>query len=142
MEMPQVDFYVLEQGDVANARRVACRLAEKAWQMGHRVFVHTPSVTTAQEFDTLLWTFRQDSFVPHALAAQATAADPIVIGDGREPSEVLDVLINLTDAVPAFVERSRRVAELVAGDDADRAVARDRFRHYRERGYSIKSHTL
>ena len=141
--MPRVDFYIVEKPDEQGCLRFACRLVEKAWQLGHRVFVHTESSEFARDFDTLLWTFRQDSFVPHALAGSPAEGDePIVIGDGRAPQGEVDVLINLARTVPLWAERSRRVAEVVGGDPSARHAGRDRYRSYRDLGFEIDSHKV
>ena len=68
----QVDFYILETAAAHEQLRTACRLAEKAWHKGHRVFIHTDSKETARSLDDMLWTYRQDSFVPHALFSGQT----------------------------------------------------------------------
>ena len=81
--MTRVDFYVLP--DTADGARLefACRIAEKAYTQAHRVYVHAASAAEAARLDELLWTFRDTSFVPHALAgAGISAADapPVLIG--------------------------------------------------------------
>ena len=69
--MTKVDFYLLGEG--ADSReRIACRLAEKAWRLGNRVYVLAPDQAAAQALDELLWTFSQGSFVPHAVCEQQT----------------------------------------------------------------------
>jgi DNA polymerase-3 subunit chi len=143
----QVDFYILEATAARESLRTACRLAEKAWQKGHRVFIHTDSQETAKTLDDMLWTYRQDSFVPHALYGDRLNVDPdslepVLVGDGStEPSDI-DVLINLSDAVPPFVDKSARVAEIVAGGESARRAGRSRYRDYRDRGYPIQQHDI
>jgi len=143
----RVDFYILEAQAEHERLRTACRLAEKAWQRGHRVFIHTGSVPMARSVDDLLWTYRQDSFVPHALwrdriDVSAQCLEPVLVGDGTAEPADIDVLINLAEDVPEFAERSARVAEIVPGDDSGRRSGRARYRTYRERGISIEQHNL
>lgn len=143
----QVDFYILEATAEREWLRTACRLAEKAWQKGHRIFIHTDSQQTARSVDDMLWTYRQDSFVPHALYGDGSNADreclePVLIGDGSTAPAEIDVLINLAEAVPGFVENSARVAEIVAGGEAARRAGRIRYRDYRDRGFPIQQHDL
>ena len=140
----QVDFYILESSAPGDVQRVACRLADKAWQLGHRVFIHTDSTDAARKMDELLWTFRQDSFVPHAVAGSSAdgGSEPVLVGDGCAPTDTRDVLINLTDDVPLFIEGSARIAEIIGGDPAARNLGRARYRAYRDRGYDIKQHNL
>jgi DNA polymerase III subunit chi len=53
-----------------------------------------------------------------------------------------DVLLNLRAEWPPFFSRFQRLIEIVSRDEEDRAQARDRFRHYRDRGYEIRTHDL
>lgn len=122
---------------------MACRIAEKAWKQDHRVFVHTQSAQAAAEMDDLLWTFRQDSFVPHGRDHDGTDIHTkVLIGDGGQPTQPMDVLINLTDSVPLFFERFPRVAEIIPNDAKQKSLGRERFRYYREKGCTVESHRL
>lgn len=141
--MAQVDFYIVSSPEEKHRRETVCRLADKARRLGHRVFIHTESDAQARELDQLLWTFREDSFVPHALAAESNDdSDRILIGAGTEPAGPVDVLINLTRDVPLCAEHCQRIAEVVGGGEASRAEGRQRFRRYREHGHQMKSHAL
>jgi len=52
------------------------------------------------------------------------------------------VLVNLTTAVPADFVQFERVIEVVSVDDDDRALARNRWKHYVQQGYEIQRHDL
>jgi len=143
----QVDFYILESVSEEETLRTACRLADKAHSKGHHVFIHTDSREAACRMDDLLWTFRQESFLPHGLLTGPVSAapedfDPIVVGDGTTPPMPLDVLINLSQDVPLFVDNSSRVAEIVGGAEDARRAGRARYRVYRDRGCTINRHHL
>ncbi len=143
----QVDFYILEAAAAHERLRTACRLAEKAWRKGHRVYIHTDSNETARSLDDMLWTYRQDSFVPHArfgnhLDVDAESSEPVLVGDGTKQPDDIDVLINLTETVPAFANMSVRVAEIVGAGEAARHAGRIRYRDYRDRGVPIQQHNL
>jgi len=142
--MTKVDFYILEETQPQQRLRFACRLAEKAWQQGHHVYIHTADAAESQRMDELLWTFRDGSFVPHQVVdGQALdESTPIHIGHGEEPAHHDTVLINLADAVPLFFSRFERVAEVIGGDETLRAHGRERFRFYKERGYPLDHHTI
>lgn len=139
--MTQVDFYILTETSARSRMLFACRLAEKAFGLGHRVFVHVPGEGTARELDELMWTFRDRSFLPHCLAGDGVEA-PVHIGAGTEPAEGFHLLINLGAEVPAFVGRFERVAEVVDGDANRKAEGRERFRYYKDRGYPLETHKL
>ncbi len=141
--MPRVDFYVLGSAERETLWRLACRITEKAWLAGNTVFVHADSPHEAARLDEVMWTFKQDSFVPHALYPPQTPDwPPVLVGCGAEPERTPDVLVNLSEAVPEFFERFERIAELVGGDPAAREKGRARYRHYRERGCTLHSHNL
>ncbi len=141
--MTRVDFYVLAESDATAAELLACRLAEKIYKLGHQVYVHTESDAQAQRLDGLLWTFRPGSFVPHGRqGGESPEQVPVLIGCGEEPASHTDVLVNLATEVPGFFSRFERVAELVAGEPEQRAMARERFRFYRDRGYELQTHNL
>ena len=141
--MTKVDFYLLP--DNRDSRELfACRLTEKAWRLGHRVYLLAPDQVSANELDELLWTFSQGSFVPHAVCRNESDVDrhPVLIGHGEPPPGLSDVLISLAADVPAWFSRFARVAEMVGANDNEKASARERFRFYRERGYPLETHNL
>lgn len=138
----RIDFYVLDVPGREARLRFACRLAEKAFGLQHRVHALTGDPTTASELDELLWTFRAGSFVPHVIDPTASDADnPITIGHG-EAAQSGDLLINLTDEVPVCFDRFRRVAEIVDASEEGRQSGRSRFSVYRDSGYEPATHRI
>jgi DNA polymerase-3 subunit chi len=143
----RVSFYVLGDTEPNTRLGFACRLVEKAYKLNNRIHAHTVDANMAKALDTLLWTFRQGSFVPHELLApgcQPTA--PITIGsavpaDGAEPPDA-DLLINLAGEVPAFFARYPRIAEIIDGKPACREAGRARHRFYREQGLEPDTHEV
>ena len=152
MDAPRIDFYLLaesgpglDSGPDSGARdAAACRIAETAWRRGHRVHLHTGSEEAARRLDDLLWTWRDESFVPHALSGPEEAPENVAVtlGWGALPGFADDVLVNLDPAVPAGFERFARVLEVVGGGDPARAAGRERFRHYRGHGCEPLTHRL
>ena len=141
--MTRIDFYILADKARDNRYRLACRLADKAYQQGSRVFVHTASTQEAQHMDRLLWTFREGSFVPHGLCGNADpATTPVLIGNGEDLQEEHEILINLHPEVPAFFSRFERLIEPIDQDEAIRNAGRQRYRFYRDRGYPLETHDI
>lgn len=138
--MTQVDFYILSQPQ--QRALFTCRLAEKIYRLGRRVYIHTANAEQAQALDELMWTFSSGSFVPHeCVADESLAQSPVVIGY-REHAPPADVFINTTDELPAHYKNYTRVAEVVDGADAAKSKARDRFKIYRERGEQLETHQI
>jgi DNA polymerase III subunit chi len=137
----QVDFYVLAQPQ--QRALFACRLAEKIYHLGKRVYIHTADEQLSRTLDDLLWTFQSGSFVPHERYQDGGSAhSPVVIGDAAQPNVAADVLINISDELPIFYSRFARVAEIVDGEEAVKLKGRDRFRRYREQGCTMLSHPI
>lgn len=141
--MTQVDFYIVASSASDARERFACRLAEKAWHTGCRIFIHTESEFDAHRMNELLWTFRPDSFLPHGLPTeQGNERLPVLIGWGDKPNRPFDVLINLGRAVPAYFNMFSRVAEIVGAEQTTRNLARERYRVYRDQGCALRSHSV
>jgi DNA polymerase-3 subunit chi len=144
--MTRVDFYILENGDLAASEAFACRVIEKAFRNGHGVFVHTASPVDSQRLDDLLWTFRPGSFVPHHRTEQAVAPNaaksPVVISHKFDLATNADMLVNLSGCVPDQLDSFQRIAEVIADDENAKLSARQRFRLYRELGSELHSHSM
>lgn len=141
--MTQVDFYLLPDDSAQNRVRFACRLADKAYRLGHRVFIHTESAEQTRLLDELLWTFQQNSFIPHGIYQEADEAPaPVLLAHDAEPDASSQVLINLAAEVPLFFSRFERVAELVNADTEIRRHGRSRYSFYKERGYQLRTHEI
>lgn len=139
--MTQVDFYVLPRDGSLPVVNAVGRIAEKALSRGHRIFVSVCDEDQAHTFDGALWTFRAETFLPHALMG-GDSNEPVIIGWSEPPLEQNDVLINTTGVILDYFSRFTRLAEIVAPDESSLASSRDAWRFYRDRGYSLTKHDL
>src|SRR5690348_1956382 len=75
--MTEIRFYhLLEQ----RLERVLPQLLELSLQRGWRVVVQAASDERIEALDTHLWTYRDDSFLPHGTSGSPDAADqPVVL---------------------------------------------------------------
>ncbi len=141
--MTRIDFYILDEGGRSDRFHLACRITEKAWSSGHRVLIHTASLQDARYLDSLLWTFRERSFIPHGILGEAEPeANPVLIGHGTDAGDEEDVLVNLAPSVPEFFSKFERVIEPVDGDAGMRNASRERYRFYRDRGYPLHNRKI
>ena len=139
--MTLVGFYVVQTSDSGQRLRVAARLADKAFQRGHRIFINATDEAQASELNELLWSFRPASFLPHGLHGQKHS-ETIAIGWGQEPNNHNDLLINLQLEIPSFFSRFARVAEVVTQEPDSLAALRKSWTFYKERGYQLEKHDL
>jgi DNA polymerase-3 subunit chi len=138
--MTRVSFYVLK-GEQERARQLfACRLAEKAYKLGHEVFIHTRDAEHSEQINQALWAFRDDSFVPHQLNTDEGAAhSPVLIGHDTSPPRLMNLLINLNEEQPLFFSQFERVAELINDQHEIKSAGRSRYQFYKQRGYELET---
>ena len=141
--MTQIDFYILADNAPMAGALFACKLVDKAYHLKHMIYINASNLLHAEQMDELLWTFIPGSFLPHDLnAPEKDPEEPILIGYPEQTTRYHDVLINLDQEVPAFFGQFERVAEIVYGDDNTRSQARQRYKFYRDRGYSLTTHNI
>ena len=133
--MTRIDFYQLDGARHA-WDRVVCRLCQKAWEQRQLTLLLTEDPAQSHHLDQRLWTFADDSFVPHDLDEDDDFVTPILIHDRPEARDHRHLLINLSPEVPEFFARFERVIELVTDDN--RARARRHYSYYKERGYPLQ----
>ena len=136
--MTVIEFHV----NVPEKLNYSCRLLRKAYRSGAKAVV-TAEPDVLLQLDQLLWTYSSTEFLPHCRSdspAQTMASTPIWLVDQLNVCPSGSVLINLGQQVPADFERFERFIEIASSQESDRLAARDRWRYYRDRGYSLKRH--
>ncbi len=138
--MAQVDFYILPEDNSLSPLLYTVRLVEKAFRLGHRLYVHTTDAAQTQALSDQLWQ-REGSFLAHCTQTSATGSR-IMISHKGDPGDHDGVLVNLAGIIPPFFQHFQRVAEIVPGLPGARSQSRDNFRFYREKGYALKTHNI
>ena len=132
--MTEVKFFF----NVDHKLNFACKLAKKAFEDGRKLVVYAPDADRAREFDRLLWTFSQLSFVPHVHAGHVLAGEtPIIIATDDQALPHHDALLNLGNEPPPFFSRFEHLREIVSMNDEDRNCARERAKFYKSRGFNV-----
>ncbi len=142
--MQRVDFYVLSGVEERPRLKVACRIAERAYLAGERVFVWLDAPALLERFDDLLWTFADRGFVPHEIFQhEAQWQDtPVLLGCDSQPQQSYGTLINLGHTVPAAAAHAACIVEVIDAHEARRQAGRARFRQYRDRGVTPATHNM
>lgn len=137
--MSKVDFYVLK--DNKNKLQFVCHLLEKAYQQKSSVYVHTADQQSANQLDDYLWTFRDNSFIPHALSSEGyQPAPPIQIGFAEKDRIKSPILINLSNQFFDFHTQYQRVIEIV--DEQNKDQLREYFKKYREQQCDLTTYNV
>ena len=141
--MIRIDFYLIPEAREKARLHFVCRLIEKAYKLRHRIYIHVDNQSEAHALDELLWTYRDDSFLPHHLAGEGPEpAPPIQIGFQTPPAKQRDILINLSQSIPDFYTQFTRILEFVTTDPVVQATAREHYKLYRAKGHTINTHQL
>jgi DNA polymerase-3 subunit chi len=141
--MTEISFHF----NVPDRTGYTCRLLRKALSKGAQVVV-TGAPPLLAQLDRALWEFDPLEFVPHVMprAGQVLAprlrTTPVWLVADVAQAGHHDVLVNLHDDAPAGFESFGRLIEIVTADGADRAAARERWKHYAARGYAIERHEV
>ncbi len=121
--MSEILFYHLENQPLEHVLPV---LVEKSLERGWHVIVETSSDDRAEQIDNLLWTWRDDSFLPHARdGGDADHLQPVLITTRPHNPNNADVRFFVDRAVPASGEGYQRIVYMFSGHDPD-AVAEAR----------------
>jgi DNA polymerase-3 subunit chi len=115
--MSEVLFYHLEAHPL---ERVLPVLLERTLERGWRAVVETSSRERAEAIDALLWSFRDDSFLPHAIAGDALDPEqPVLIATDGENPNAASVRFFVDRAVPQSAEGYERIVYMFSGHDPD-----------------------
>ncbi len=135
--MTEVLFYHLQNMSLES---VLPPLLEKSLERGWRVVVQSTSQERADALDAHLWTYRDDSFLPHATSRSADLADqPIVLAveDGNPNGANVRFLVD-NAALPADAESYERMVLVFNGEDSDSlAAARSAWTACKSRGFEV-----
>ncbi len=92
---------------MAAKERLTCDVIEKLYEEGRRIALYTEQKSTANKMNLLLWSWKQETFLPHALYEEgADNDDPIMIYTGAHTIPNDRVLI-LFDPLPPETLRGR-----------------------------------
>ena len=134
--MTRVEFFF----NVEHKLQKLAELSEKAVAKNVRLMVLAADEPSTAETQEYLWQ-QALQFLPNYRLDDALAMTSPILVDWRVDQIAHDeVLVNLQDVQPTIFSRFRRLIEIVGMDEADKALARARYKFYRDRGYEIKSY--
>lgn len=119
--MTEVLFYHLER---ARLESVLPGLLEKTLDRGWKAVVRAGSRERVEALDGLLWTYRDDAFLPHSAGGEDPARQPVWLTDADDVPNAADVLFLVDGAAadPSGLSKFVRCVTIFDGGDAE-AVA-------------------
>ena len=149
--MTRIDFH----SNVSNQLDYACRLVRKALAAQCKLIVRHQDEAQLAQFDQLLWTFSTTDFLPHVSLNKSpnegrhplASHTPVLLSlhdaegveQNGEQSEFPhnEILLNLSDKVPADFARFERLIEIVPQETQATQAGRERYRFYQQQGFQL-----
>jgi DNA polymerase III subunit chi len=135
--MTEILFYQLKG---QTPEQVLPALLQKSLERGWRVVVQASSEERVEALDAHLWTWRDDSFLPHGTWRDAeTARQPIVLtpNDDNPNGAVVRFLVEGA-TMPNDTSAYQRVVIIFDGEDPDAVeIARARWREAKSVGFEV-----
>jgi len=135
--MTEVLFYHLHRQPI---ERVLPALLEKSLERGWRVVVQASSEERVEALDAQLWTYADDSFLPHGTWRDSEAREqPILLTiDEANPNSATVRFLVEGAPVPADAANYARIVLLFDGEDPDAvAAARARWSEAKREGFDV-----
>ena len=132
----EVWFYHLERTPLEQALP---GLLDKTLAKGWRALVRTTGAERAEALDQRLWTYRDESFLPHGLANEPLAdRQPIVITTDEDNPNGAKALFLLDGAEPGSLSAYERCIILFDGRDEEAlGLARGRWKTLKGEGLPV-----
>ena len=139
--MTQVAFHIGIEDRVA----YCCRLVRKVLASGAQALI-LGDAAVLRRMDAALWADEAAGFMPHAMAEAPAALahrSPVLLAE-QVPSDLAQqaVLINMSDQLPDDPHKRERMIELVSSDEQAIQDARERWKSYKLRGFSLVNHAV
>ena len=134
--MSDIGFYHLTRSPLETALP---KLLEKAFATGKKIVVRAGSEERVQALNSALWTYDQDSFLPHGTVREGSPEhQPIWLTNEQENPNKAAFLV-LTDGADADdLDQFERCFDMFDGKDEQAvAAARERWRLRRDAGHDL-----
>jgi len=134
--MTEIGFYHLRNLPL---ERALPQLLEKAYAGGYRVVLMAGSPERVDHLDTVLWTYGEESFLPHGSAKDGSPAQqPIWLTVDDENPNNADMLVLVDGATSGHLAGYKRVLDVFDGnDEAAVEAARSRWRQAKDAGHAL-----
>jgi DNA polymerase-3 subunit chi len=135
--MTELLFYHLERRSL---EAVLPQLLEKSLARGWRVVVQSSSEERIEALDAHLWTYRDDSFLPHGTFRESLVSDQpvlLTVSDDNPNQASVRFLVDRAEP-PADASCYERIVVLFDGQDEEaRAEARELWRTKKAEGFDV-----
>jgi DNA polymerase III subunit chi len=130
----EILFYHLQR---TTLEQTLPQLLEKTLARGWKAVVRASSPERIKALDDLLWTYRDDSFLPHGTSGDQTPDTPVLLTASDDRPEGFDVIFAVDSAgLPETTGWSRAVLLFDGNDEEALAAARTAWKATTGAGHS------
>ena len=142
MDRVKVEYVNLRQAR-ARPEQAAARLAERHWSQGQKVLILASDPAQAEFLDRALWSYEQNSFLPHAQTGGADEQDePILISTDLANPNQAEVLISAAPLGELPCADFQYLIQLLPlDDDAGLQLCRECYKALNQAGEVELTHT-
>jgi DNA polymerase-3 subunit chi len=143
--MNQVDFYLLKSSTFSDQIGFCCRLTEKALAQQNKIHIQTKDTIQSDALNEALWSFKADSFLPHAIGQDLHQNYPITIDSQALEQQSLaqrNLLILLCSEVPRHHHNFERMCVIVSNQENDIQLAREQYKHFKQQDLKVNIHDM
>ena len=118
---------------------------ERFYNLGSKIIILTSSKERGENLDEYLWTFKQQSFIPHIYSEEIVREEPVVITVVEKNLNGASILMLDTPSSYDFMREFEWVMDFVdRTNDQTLSNSRKRFKEYKDAGFDVeyKKHLL
>jgi len=143
--MNRVDFYLLKSSAFSDQIGFCCRLSEKALAQQNKIHIQTKDTIQSDALNEALWSFKADSFLPHAIGQNLHQDYPITIDSQaleQQNKSQIDLLILLCTEIPRNHHNFERMCVIIPNQENDIQLAREQYKHFKKQGLKVNIHDM
>ena len=123
-----------------NKNRLICDLVEKYYYAKKRVIISINDKEEAKNYDQLLWTWKQSSFIPHVFidSIQDRPEEPVVITSKIGENPDFDVLIMFNPVSAKVMKKFSKIIDFAEKNDLSLLhKSRERYKEYKRDDFKL-----
>jgi DNA polymerase III subunit chi len=120
--------------------RYICDITEKLFLSGESICIHVKDENVAKSLDTLLWTWKEESFIPHVVTNKADlfTDEQVIISDKFASGREMSTLILYEPTTPQEFDKYKYIFDFAETYDETRLKnSRERYKQLKEK-YKFK----
>jgi DNA polymerase-3 subunit chi len=120
-----------------NKLKYICDISEILFNSGEHLLIHSKDEKNSKNLDSLLWTWKEESFIPHVISTSANLIhdEPVIISDQLYPGKEEWSLILLDPCPPDSISYYKNIIDFAeVYDESKKIQSRERYKQFKDNG--------